>query len=204
MGLRGVLAFAPFVVFDVFLIVALEPCDLRVAFEGEDVRGNAVEKPSIVGYDHRAARERHQRLLQRPQGFDVEVIGGLVEQQDVAPGFQHLRKVHAIAFASRQIADELLLLRALEVEAADIASRGGLVVAHLDDIESAGDFLPHGVLVVERLARLIDIGKFDRGTHPDVAAVGFVHAGQHPEQRGLAGSIRSDDAHDPAGREAKA
>ena len=101
MGLRGVVAFAPFVVLDIFLIVALEPRHLRIAFEGEYMRCDAVEKPAVVGNDHRAPGERHQRLFQGPQCFDVEVIGGLVKQQDVAAGLQHLGEVYAIAFAAR-------------------------------------------------------------------------------------------------------
>ena len=39
------------------LEVALEPRDLRVALEREDVRRDAVQEPAIVGDDHRAARE---------------------------------------------------------------------------------------------------------------------------------------------------
>ena len=32
----------------IVLIVALEPLDLTVAFEGEDVRRDAIEEPAIV------------------------------------------------------------------------------------------------------------------------------------------------------------
>src|SRR6185437_6953613 len=118
-----ILALAFLVVLDVLLIVAFEPVDLRVALEGEDMRGDAVEKPAIVRDHDRAAREGHQRILQSAQRFDVEVIGRLVEQQYIAPRLQHLRQMHSIAFAARQIADHLLLLHAFEIEAADIAAR---------------------------------------------------------------------------------
>src|ERR1700712_5532836 len=49
------------------LEVALEPAHLRVALEGEHVRGDAVEEPAIVGDDHRAPGEAEQRLFQRTQ-----------------------------------------------------------------------------------------------------------------------------------------
>src|SRR5687767_9077147 len=39
------------------LVVPLEPHDLRVPFEGEDVRRDAVEEPAVVGDDDRAPRE---------------------------------------------------------------------------------------------------------------------------------------------------
>jgi hypothetical protein len=68
----------------VVLVVALEPHDLAVALEGEDVRRDAVEEPAIVADDDGAAREVEQGLLERAQRVDVEVVGRLVEQQHVA------------------------------------------------------------------------------------------------------------------------
>src|SRR6185312_13413507 len=120
--LGRILALALLVVLDVFLIVAFEPVDLRVALEGENVRGDTVEKPAIMRDHDRAAREGYQRILEGAQRFDVQIIGGFVEQQHIATRLQHLREMHAIAFAARQIADHLLLLHAFEIEAADIAA----------------------------------------------------------------------------------
>ena len=45
------------------------------------------------------------------QRLGVEVVGGLVEQQQVAALLQHLGEMHAIALAARQQADFLLLIR---------------------------------------------------------------------------------------------
>jgi len=105
--------------------------------------------------DDRAARERQQRLFERTQRLDVEVVGRFVEQQHVAAGLQHLRQVNAVALAAGQLADQLLLLGAGEIEPADVAARRGLVVADLDQVEAAGDLLPDAVLVVQLLARLV-------------------------------------------------
>ena len=85
-GCVGVVAAAPLEVLDVLRVVALEPDDLAVALEGEDVGGDAVEEPAIVRDHDRAAREAQQRLLERAQRLDVEVVGRLVEQQHVAAG----------------------------------------------------------------------------------------------------------------------
>ena len=52
-----------------------------------------------------------QRLFERAQRVDVEVVGRLVEQQQVAALPQQLGEVHAVALAARQRAD-LALLRA--------------------------------------------------------------------------------------------
>src|SRR5579863_2839034 len=83
-GLVRVFALAFPVVLDIFLIVPLEPDDLGVALEGEDVSGDSIEEPAIMRDDDRAAGERHQCILERAQGLDIQIVGGLVEQQDVA------------------------------------------------------------------------------------------------------------------------
>src|SRR5205809_6041553 len=64
--------------------VALEPFDLAVALEGQDVGRQPVEEPAVVGDDHRTAGELLQRLLEVLQGLDVQVVGRLVEQDQVA------------------------------------------------------------------------------------------------------------------------
>src|SRR5215469_1710370 len=137
MRLRGVLAAPPFEALDVLLVIAFEPHHLRVTLEGEDVRRNAVEEPAIVRDHHRTAGEVEQRLLERAQRFDVEIIGRFVQQQHVAAGAQHLGQVYTVALAARELADQLLLLRSLEVEASDVAARGRLVGADLDEVLTA-------------------------------------------------------------------
>src|SRR5689334_18002009 len=47
----------------VILEVALEPLDMAVALEGEDVRRDAIEKPAVVADDHGASGEILQRLF---------------------------------------------------------------------------------------------------------------------------------------------
>src|SRR5215218_6216421 len=75
----------------------LEPRRLRLALEGEDVGRDAVEEPAVVRDDDRAAGEFEQRVLERAQRVDVEVVGRLVEQEQVAAAAQQLREVDAIA-----------------------------------------------------------------------------------------------------------
>src|SRR6476620_5901534 len=141
----------------VVLEIALEPFDVAVAFERQHMGRDAVEEPAIVADDHRAAGEILQRLFERPQGIDIEVVGRLVEQEHVRARLEHLGEVHSVAFAARELADLLLLIGAAEVEGAAIAARIYLALAELELVKSAGDFLPHGRVVVETVARLVDI-----------------------------------------------
>ena len=100
----------------VVLEVALEPFDMAVALEGEHVGRDAVEEPAVVADDDGAAGEILQRLFERAQRIDVEIVGRLVEQQHVGAGLEHLGEMHAVALAARERADLLLLVGALEVE----------------------------------------------------------------------------------------
>ena len=52
--------------------------------------------------------------------------------------------------------------------------------------------------VIQRLARLIDIGKLHGRTDAHFAGIGLFLAGDHAKHRGLAGAVRADDADDAA------
>ncbi len=51
--------------------------------------------------DHGAAGEVFQRLFQRAQRFDVEIVGRFVEQHDIAALLEHFGQMNAVAFAAR-------------------------------------------------------------------------------------------------------
>src|SRR6202166_4517333 len=125
---------------------------MAVAFESQHVGGDAVEKEAVVADDDGAAGEIEQRLFERAQRVDVEVVGRLVEQEQVRAALQHFGEMHAVALAAGELANLLLLVRALEVEGADVSSSVHLALAERDDVVAAGDFLPYVLLAVERVA----------------------------------------------------
>src|SRR3546814_3100198 len=67
------------------LVTGVQTCALPIfALKGQDVRREAVEEEAVVADDHRAAGEIFERFLERRERFGVEVVGRLVEQQNVA------------------------------------------------------------------------------------------------------------------------
>src|SRR5713101_5299560 len=201
MRLVGVAAQTAVAVGLVILVVALEPFDVAVALEGQHVGGDAVEEPAIMADDHRTAGEIDQRLFQRAQRVDVEVVGRLVEQQHVGAAFQHLGQVDAVALASRELTDLLLLVDALEVERTAIGAARHLAGAELDDVEPSRQFLPHRLVGIERLAALVDITQLHRRPDGERPRIGLVLADDHLEQGRLAGAVGTDHADDAAGRQ---
>ena len=99
-----------------------EPFHMRVALEGQNVGRHPVQEPTVVGDDEDAARKRQNRLLERSQGVDIEVVGRLVEEQHVGALFEHPRQVDAAALAAGKLIDGFLLVGAREVELADIGA----------------------------------------------------------------------------------
>src|SRR5690606_22698516 len=105
----------------------------------------------------------------------------------------------------RQVADLLLLVRAAEVEPRAVRARVHLALAAEQDLLLAvGDLLPDGLVRVERVARLVDVGELHRLADAQRARVRLLLADDHAEQRRLAGAVRADHADDAAGRQAEA
>src|SRR5690606_31018618 len=192
----------------VSLEVALEPVPLRGVLLGalprEDVGRDAVEEPPVVRDDDGAARELEQRVLERAESLDIEVVRGLVEQEQVAALLEREREVEPVALTAREDARRLLLVRALEAERRDVRPRGHLDVADLDVVETVGDDLPQGLLRVDPAAGLVDVGDLDRLADLELPAVERLEADDRLEERGLADAVGPDDADDAVAREREA
>src|SRR3546814_7218724 len=102
-------------VFLIGLEIALEPFDMAIALESEDMRREAVEEKAVVADDDGAAGTVLQRLLESAQRLHVEIVCRFVEQKDVATLIQQLRHVHAVAPAARHLADHPLLVGPADV-----------------------------------------------------------------------------------------
>ena len=66
---------------------------------------------------------------------------------------------------------------------------------------AAGNFLPHRLVGIERVARLVDIADLHRVADAQRAGIGLFLAGQHAEQCRLARAVGADHADDAAGRQ---
>src|SRR5438552_17408338 len=109
--------------------------------------------------------------------------------------------MQAVALAAREVGDALLLVAAAEIERCDVGARLHRAGPERQDLGTLGDFLPHRLLAVERIAALVDVGQPDRLAHPQSAGVRLLLARAHPEARGLAGAVRRDPTDDPPPRD---
>ena len=108
--------------------------------------------------------------------------------------------MNPISFSTRQLPNRLLLVGALEVETCDIGPAVNFAITDDDMVVSAGDFFVDGFFSIEVVTVLIDITHLHCRANGDLAAVRRLEALEHPEQCGLTGAVRADDAHDASRR----
>ena len=103
------------------LVLLLEPGgiaavigDARAAIELERPFGDVVEEIAVVGDHDHGAGIVAQMMLEPGHAFRVEMVGRLVEQQDVGLGEQQLAQRHAALLAAGQRLDRGIARRAAE------------------------------------------------------------------------------------------
>jgi hypothetical protein len=92
----------------------------------EHARGQLVDEIAVVRNEDDRARVLHQRFEQDIFGAQVEVVGGLVEQQEVGGMQQHFQQRVAIALASGEHADALEDIVSRKKKTAEQAAQLGL------------------------------------------------------------------------------
>ena len=143
-----------------------------------------------MGDEDQRAAVVHERVQQHFLGVEVEVVGGLVEDQEVARVQEHLGEGQPVALAARQHAHPLVDVVAAEEEAAED------VADHRHHLHGAGraHLLVDGVGRVEHGRLVLGEVVGDHLVPGDAdARVGPVYAGQDPHQRRLAGAVGADE-----------
>ena len=83
---------------------------MRRSCTSQVVGADLVEEPPVVGHDHEPARVRRPAPLEVPgepgDALDVEVVGGLVEEDDVVVADEQRGERDAAALAAGEVADD--------------------------------------------------------------------------------------------------
>src|SRR5690606_5125273 len=87
----------------------------------------------------------------------VEIVGGLVEDEEIRGAKEELRERHAGALASGERGDGLPRALRREEEAREIAPDVHRAAAEFEPLAPAGDVLGDGSIQLETRARLIEI-----------------------------------------------
>src|SRR3954467_8607736 len=88
-------------------------------FDGYGSGADRIEQRAVVSYEQQRSRKGLQRVFKRFARFEVEMVGGLVEDQDVRPAGDEDRQGQPLALASAQSVERLLGLFTTEQEPAE-------------------------------------------------------------------------------------
>ena len=114
--------------------------------------GDGVEKFPIVADDEQSARIAFEPALQPHQRIQIQVVGGLVQQQQIARAHQGARQLQAHAPATRKAADRSIQFMRLKTQPQyqRLCTRHGIVRAR---IVQQGVGMGHGHAVAAGLCR---------------------------------------------------
>lgn len=156
-------------------------------------------------HDHRAG-PAVEEVLQLGQGLDVEVVGGLVEEEDVGLVHQQAQDLQAAPLTTGEVADGRPLLLLGEAELlAELARRHLAALAEVDAVADALDGLQDPQGRVEFTDLLGEVGQLDGLSDDDPAgrgldlALGTGGLGEGAQQGGLACAVDADEADAVAG-----
>src|SRR5690606_22323039 len=131
---------------------------VAAAVQGDGGRGQAVDEVAVVRHQDQGAVVAFQQLLQLLQRVHVEVVGRLVEDQQVGGLGQGARQQQAVALAARQGGDRLLQLGFLEQEVLGVGGDVHGAAAHQDAVPAARrQGVPQGHVGLQPLARLVEV-----------------------------------------------
>ncbi len=116
------------------VVAAIRRC--LAVLDVDDAIGDAVEELAIVGDEQQRAGVLAQPRLEPQDGVEVEMVGGLVEQQQVGAAHERARHVEAHAPAAGELGHGARLVGHAEAEA--VHQRGGagagVVAAHAGEM----------------------------------------------------------------------
>ena len=81
------------------------------AIQFDDVRGHAVQEGAVVGDGDDTALERQKQIFKPRDRVQIQVVGGLVEEQHIGPGDKRLGQCDPFARPSGKRADNRLGLK---------------------------------------------------------------------------------------------
>ena len=162
-----------------------------VLFEDQQRADHLVEEIPVVGRHHERAGVVGQGLLEGLPGEDVEVVGRLVEDQEVRFLQNELGQCQAPLLAPAQQVHLLEDVVSAEEEPAEEVADGSLVHGRPDRPE----FVQHGPVARQAGPFLVVVADVHARPQADAPGRRRLLPHDHAEQRGLARAVVPDQAH---------
>ena len=186
LGSSGVDALLPFLqIVSVIATIGIE----GMTVELDDDGAHTVEEESVVGHHEQRPVASGQIALQPLYHLQVEMVGGLVEYQQVGLHQQHVGQRHSLLLTATQLSHRLLQIANLQLRQHLLGLQQFLLLVLM--IEAGFE---HRLRRVEA-GRLLQIADGQVAAEHDAAPVARLLASQHRQQRRLARAVASYQPH---------
>ncbi len=172
----------------------LEPVEAAVALEHaaavqpQQAAGQLAQEGAVVADHQDAAGEARELLFQPLDGRQIEVVGRLVQQQQIRPADQRARQRRAPPFAAGKCVE-----RAAAFQLHMVQHPGDAVVVGVRVVRAGRDIVSDRSAAAQ-IRILRQIADLEAGLQEALALVELDLAGQRFQDRGLAGAVGADQA----------
>ena len=144
--------------------------------------------------DQNGAIEIGDDFLKKVEGFQVEVVGRLVQNKQIGDAREFTGEKKSRSFSAGENADLGIDDLGVEQEVFQIGLNVFAIAPDVDPVAALGQNLPHGAIGFQQPALLVDhhTGQVARQLYR--AAVRFQFTGEHLQQCRFSGAVRTDDA----------
>ena len=153
-----------------------------------------VQEDAVVADEQQGAVEGGELLLEQLERLDIEVVGRLVEGQQVAGIEEEAGEEQAVALAPREHLDGCTGAGGLEEEVLQVGEDMARPAVHHDGLAPFGEVLRHALFGIQFRAQLVDAADLQPAAVGDAAGRGLQPARQQAQQRGLARAVASREA----------
>src|SRR4051812_37381506 len=146
----------------------------------------------VTHQQHSAGVVLHE-ILQQLERFQVEVVRGFIQHEQVCRLREQAGKQQPVALSTAQRLDRGAHPLRHKQEIAEIADYVLARTADFDEVGAFGHGIEYRRFFIEPVAKLIVVSDGKLASQPDRPAVGWQLAEDHSQQRGLARTVGTDE-----------
>src|SRR6185437_13603513 len=176
------------------------PCP--TALGGERLRHYVVEKAAVMAHEQQRAGVVLQLLLEQLEGLDVEIVGRLVEHQQIGGLGEEPREQQPVALATGEHPDRRARALRRKEEVAQIADDMLALAADFHPFRSRTDHVGERRFRVQLLAELVEVCNPEIRAEAHAALIGRQLAEDQADESRLAGAVRADQPDPVAAQDA--
>ena len=168
----------------ILLIVARKILHLALPFEHQQMVDHLIHEIAIVAHDDDTTGKILQIFLQHLQRLNIEVVGRLVQHQEVGIAHQNGAKIEFAPLTAAELVNEIvLLLRGEEKILQKLAGCHPSSATQVNLFGDVGDDVNHLLLHIKLQSVLREIAKPHRFANVETTAIGRHKPQQHLDER---------------------